>query len=295
MMKKKKKKEGNRYITNSRRYKDVSHRRAWHIRMTTTSSLVLSEWEKKKNSPCEPSLPTLIKNPDDERDAERVWRRMWEPYPSCGVSDTNALGWKLYSGVLTQTWPTNAGGIKRSASLTRARPLPQDHRAWVASIKLPPARRRPCQGIVLSGRGVHGWNRHPRPGDFVISRYVRWARCQHKYTAEWREHRDAAEICRSGSLIIPRFFFPTFLLFIVYTGLNVLNPIMLSKRHEVSRFQMCIYQPHVLLLLLLSVNFPSNRSDLCQSRFLQTKRLMTLGYRELAAANQGLGKRSLVR
>lgn len=79
------------------RYKDVSHRRAWHIRMTATSSLVLSERGKKKtppkkNSPYEPSLPTLIKNPDDERDAERVWRRMWEPYPSCGVSDTNASG-----------------------------------------------------------------------------------------------------------------------------------------------------------------------------------------------------------
>lgn len=91
-----KKREGNRYITNSGRDKDVSHRRAWHIRMTATSSLVLSERgneKKKKNSPYEPpSLPTLIKNPDDERDAERVWRRTWEPYPSCGVSDTNASG-----------------------------------------------------------------------------------------------------------------------------------------------------------------------------------------------------------
>lgn len=44
-----KKKEGNHYITNSGRYKDVSHRQVWHIRMTATSSLVLSEREKKTN------------------------------------------------------------------------------------------------------------------------------------------------------------------------------------------------------------------------------------------------------
>lgn len=142
--------------------------------------------------------------------------------------------------------------------------------------------------------GVHGLNRHPRPGDFAIFRYVRRARCQHKYTAEWREHRDAAEICRSGSLTISSIFFPPFLLFVQDIVCKI--PFCFQSITRSSGLK-CVFTSRtslMVLLFLLSINFPSNRSDLCQSRFMQTKRLMALGYRKLAAVNEGLFKRSLV-
>lgn len=139
-------------------------------------------------------------------------------------------------------------------------------------------------------------NRHPWPGDFAIFRYVRRARCQRKYTAEWRERRDAAEICRSGSLIISSFFFPTYFFLLFIQDIVCKTPLCFQSIARPSGLK-CVLTSHtslMLLLFLLSINFPSNRSDLCQSRFMQTKRLMALGYRKLAAAKEGLFKRSLV-
>lgn len=135
---------------------------------------------------------------------------MWKPYPSCGVSNTNASGWKHYSGVLNETWTTKAKGIKCWASLMRAWPVPQDHRAWVASIKLPQARWRQCRRIDWR-HGCMPWTAIHSPRtlcDFQICKMGTVPKQIHS-------RMEGAEICRSGSSIIS-LFFP--FNFIVYRG-----------------------------------------------------------------------------
>lgn len=70
----KKKKKATATSQTAGRYKDVSHRRAWHIRMTATSSLVLSERGEKKQ-PKKQSVWAKFANSDQK---SWWWKRRGE-------------------------------------------------------------------------------------------------------------------------------------------------------------------------------------------------------------------------